>query len=812
VAAACADGATLPATVPGNVYDDLLAAGLIADPYLGRNEALAHWIGREDWEFTAALPAPPAGAERVDLVADGLDTVATVTLGGREIARTRNQHRSYRWDVTDAARPGLPLAVRFGSVYDLAAQVEAELGPYPAAYDEPFQYVRKMASNFGWDWGPTVVTAGIWRDIRLEAWHTARLAAVRPHAYLVTPTGSHGELRVDAELERTRPDVPVAVTVTLTAPGGAVVATATRPADGHQVRLKLTAGEVDRWWPHTLGAQPLYCVKVELTAGGEVLDTWSGRVGFRHVALVTTPDEAGLSFGFEVAGRPRFARGFNWIPADLLVTRVTKADYLARLTDARDAGADLIRVWGGGLYEQDAFYDACDELGLMVWQDCPFACAAYPESDGFAAEVEAETRDNVTRLVPHPSLVLWNGCNENIWGHVDWGWEPTLQGRGWGARYYYDLLPRVIGELDPSRPYWPGSPYSGTPDRYPNDPDYGCNHSWVVWNEADYPLYAADRPRFMAEFGWCAPAAWSTLRDAVGEDHLVPWDETLMWHYKSQDGLPKLRRAIADGFHEPPGFDAWHYVAQVQQARAVGFGIDHWRSLWPHCQGAVVWQLNDCWPVTSWAAVDSAGVRKPAWYAVRRSFEPRLAVVAAEPGGCVLRLVNNTDEEWEALPLVRRVGLDGETRATWSRPCRVEPQSVATGGTPGQQNRPRRPAPPDLAADEILIVDADATAPDPARRRVVARPDRELAYMRPRYDVATEPVEGGTRVTVTAQTLVRDLLLQADRLGGKAEATLVTLLPGETYTWVVEGPQDLTPGDFAPPVLLDAATAEMSAL
>ncbi|MDR1078849.1 MAG: glycoside hydrolase family 2 protein, partial [Propionibacteriaceae bacterium] len=803
VTAAFAEGAALAARVPGNVHDDLLAHGLIEDPYLGRNEIEAAWIGRQDWRYSAVLPvlpAQPAGRSRIDLVADGLDTVARLELDGHEVARTLDQHRSYRWDVTELARSGAELTVDFESVYAAAARVEAALGTYPAAYDQPFQYVRKMASNFGWDWGPTVVTAGIWRDLRLELWDTARLAQVRPRAQLDSPTGQVGSVLVEVALERVpAADQPLRVAAVLLDPAGRTVARAERTTGLSQLQLTLEAGPVQRWWPHDLGGQPLYRVEVELSLGSRRLDAWSKRIGFRHVALVAEPDSIGRGFGFQVAGRPVFARGFNWIPEDLLVTRLTPEIYRDRLADAKAAGANLIRIWGGGLFESDAFYQACDELGLMVWQDCLFACAAYPESDDLAAQIEAETRDNIVRLMPHPSLVLWNGCNENIWGQQDWNWQPILGDRGWGARYYFDLLPRLVAELDPDRPYWPGSPYSGDRTVHPNHPDFGCHHSWVVWNETGYEDYAASVPRFVSEFGWCGPAAWSTLAQAVGPEHLDPSDPVLLWHYKAENGPAKLRRGLSDSFHQPADFDTWHYLTSLQQARATQFGLDHWRSSWPRCQGALVWQLNDCWPVISWSAVDSAGRRKPVWYAIKQSFAPRLALLGSTQSGYQLKLVNNSEQTWSARPLVRRVGSDGVERAVWSDLVQVPAGQVQVIDLP-----PGLVAGPEsgsgLADDELLVVDAQADRIDPASRRVMAQPDCRLQLVAPAYRVETEPApadrsdrsgpagtadQAGTAdpvgsagtaslVRVTASSLVRDLILQADRLGGRSEAGPVT--------------------------------------
>jgi beta-mannosidase len=824
----------LTARVPGNVHDDLLAHGLISDPYLGVAEQTVQWVGRQDWVYSTRLPEAPAGFERVDLVADGLDTFAAVEVGPREIGRTRDQHRSHRFDVTPYVRrrqpvadaagpapappPGPSLTITFESAHTAAERVRAQVGDLPGAYDEPYQYVRKMASNFGWDWGPTVVTAGVWRDIRLEAWSTARIESVRPHVSLDSAVGDTGEARVDVGVERTASDVEVTLELVLLDPDGQTVARGLTPVTDDHASLTLRPGAVRRWWPHGMGEQPLYRLEVTLRGPEGVLDETTRTLGFRHVALRTVEDSVGEAFGLEVAGRPVFARGYNWIPDDLLVTRVTADRYRERLKEAVESGANLVRVWGGGLFEQDPFYDACDELGLMVWQDCPFACAAYPETDEIAAEVEAETRDNVTRLMSHPSLVLWNGNNENFMAHDEWGWPETLAGRGWGERYYFDILPRVIGELDPGRPYWPGSPYSGAPGRRANDPAYGCHHSWTVWNQVGYSRYTADRPRFVAEFGWCGAPAWATLRDAIGEECLRPWDPVLMWHYKdpNANGQDKIRRSITDAFHEPSGFDEWHYATQVCQARAVGFGLDYWRGLWPHCQGAVVWQLNDCWPVISWAAVDAAGRRKPVWHAVRRSFLDRIATLEDGPDGPILRLVNQASEPWTAHPLVRRLDVNtGEERARWSRTVTAPPDQVVAVTLP-QELAPGDGAPGELGRalgpDEFLCLDAEASSPDPATRRVMARPDRDLVLTPSRWRVAAVRLDGvTTAVRVTAETPVRDLLLQPDRLGATGDAPLVTLLPGESYEWHLTGFDAADPSLLAAPALLDAASVELGA-
>ncbi len=479
----------VPATVPGCVHTDLLAAELIEDPYLDDNENRLSWIGRTVWEYRTSFDWTADGHQRTDLVCEGLDTVATVTLNGVPVGRTANQHRSYRFPVRHLLREGEnTLLVRFDSAYAYAEAQRATLGERPGAYHEPYQYLRKMACNFGWDWGPTLVTAGIWRPIGLESWSGARLAEVRP---LVTvDERGDGQVRVELRIERTD-EQPRTVTAEI----AGVRASAVLAPGERTARLDLRVPAPDRWWPRGLGGQPRHELAVALD--GE--RAWAAKVGFRSVDL--DPD----TFTLRVNGTPMQVRGANWIPDDCFPTRVTRARLAQRFEQATGANINLLRVWGGGLYESEDFYELADEQGLLIWQDFPFACAAYPEEEPLRSEVEAEARENITRLAGHPALVLWCGNNENIEAHADWGWQQELDSRSWGAGYYYDLLPRLLAELDPTRPYWPGSPYSGSPALAPNDPAHGTIHIWDVWNREDFTRYASYTPRFVAEFGFQGP-------------------------------------------------------------------------------------------------------------------------------------------------------------------------------------------------------------------------------------------------------------------------------------------------------------------
>jgi beta-mannosidase len=763
------DGRRIPATVPGCVHLDLLAAGLIEDPYLDDNEVRTAWIGRTAWVYRKEFDWAPTDG-RSDLVFDGLDTIASVEVNGVEVGRTANMHRSYRFDVTSLLRAGRnEVSVRFEPVYEYAEQQRARLGERPNAYPEPFNFVRKMACNFGWDWGPTLVTAGIWQPVELRSWQVAYLKEVRP---VITVDGPHGtaELHVGVELARN-----AELTVVATIAGQRVEV----PVDGADAMAQLHVAEPELWWPRGHGDQPRYDLTVELWDRHGKLDSWHRKVGFRSVRVDTRPDRDGTPFTLVVNDRPIFVRGVNWIPDDVFPTRVTRERYARRLAQACAANVNFVRVWGGGRYESDDFYDLADEYGLLVGQDFLFACAAYPEEEPFASEVAAEAREQVVRLASHPSLVLWTGNNENIWGFHDWDWQRQLDGRSWGLGFYLDLLPRVVADADPTRPYWPGSPYSGRPDLHPNDPAHGTTHIWDVWNSVDYAHYRDYRPRFVAEFGFQAFPTWATLRAAVTDDPLTPDSPGVAHHQKAVGGNAKLRRWLEGHLPAPESFDDWLYLTQVNQARAITLGIEHFRSLRPLCMGTVVWQLNDCWPGISWSAVDGAGRTKPLWYALRRAYADRLLTIQPAGDGLTCVAVNETGEPWVAPLTVRRLRPDGTLVHASTLGLEVDAYGVE-----------RVP----LAAADLVVADVGDT------RAYWFAGDAP----KPGFTATAEAVPGGYRVVVTAGTVVRDLALFPDRLDPAASVddALVTLLPGETATFAVTSTASLDPDQLTrPPVL-----------
>jgi beta-mannosidase len=767
--------ATIPATVPGTIHTDLLSAGLIPDPYLDDNERLLAWIGSADWRYATTFDWTPDENEHADLVFFGLDTVATVRLNGTVVLESRNQHRTYRVPVRPLLVEGAnELTIDFGAPIPFADRASLEIGYRPHVNHHPYNAIRKMACSFGWDWGIDTATVGIWRPVELESWSGARLAAVRPSTSV---DGDAGTLVVEADLEI---DGSASLELRVSVDGQTV----TVPAVEHTSATVSLPG-VRRWWPHGYGEQNLYDVTVELVSDAEILERWTKRVGFRDIRIDTTPDADGTPLTFVVNDQPIFVRGVNWIPDDAFPHRVTRERYFARIAQAKGANINLIRVWGGGIFEDDAFYDACDEAGILTWQDFLLACAAYSEEEPMYSEFEAEARDNITRIMPHASLAVWNGGNENAWGYVEWGWEARLQGKTWGPGYHDQLFPALVSELDPGRAYTPASPFSpGHPELSPNDPQHGSMHSWELWNRVDYPHYRDTKPRFVSEFGWQGPPTWSTMRAAISDEPLTPESPGMIVHQKAVDGNVKLTDGLVRHLPLPNEIDDWHWAMGLNQALAVGVGIDWMRSLSPRCRGAIVWQLNDCWPVTSWAAIDGNGRLKPLYFALRHSFADRLVTIQPGDDGMVVAVVNDSAEPWAGALVIRRLDFDGTVLGSDSVEVALDARGSVTipvGSELGSAGD---------ASRELLV----ATLGEERGLWFYAE-YRESALAPASLDASAVAVDGGYRVTVTAESLVRDLALLVDKVDPDAvvDDMLVTLLPGESAAFTVRSDASFDP-------------------
>ncbi len=772
----------IPAVVPGCIHLDLLRENLIPDPYLDQNEALVQWIGRTDWQFstTFAVSAEALQEERVDLVCEGLDTVATVTINGVEVGRSENMHVEARFEAKAALREGdNEIVVRFDSAALYARAMREKMGDLPNVYPdfEPYNFIRKNACNFGWDWGPTLITCGIWKAIRLEAWSVARIKSVKPLVKVANEKVAIVD--VEVEVERTS-DATVWVRTFLQ--NGTTSSHVVSEDEGDKVSISLYAQNPDLWWPRGYGEPNLAGLEVILGSEKGDLEQQGFGIGLREVELDSSPDDMGAGWTLKVNGREIWCKGANWIPDDVFATRASDPQRLeTRLQQAADCGMNMMRIWGGGLYESDAFYSICDRLGLMVWQDFLFACAAYPEEEPMRGLVETEVRHNVTRLSKHPSLVLWNGGNENIWGYFDWGWKAKIGDKTWGLGYYLDILPALVKEIDPTRPYWPGSPYSGTLDIHPNADAWGLKHMWETWNRVDHTMFRSYSPRFASEFGHQAPPTYSTIVRSIPEDARHPFSPAMLAHQKADGGNDKLHSRVEEHFELPSDFDDWLYITQLMQARAMTVAVEWFRSR-PYCKGALYWQLNDCWPVTSWAAIDGDGHPKPLYYATKQFFQDRLLTIQPDGEHLALWAHNDSDEEWNDNCWVYLLTMEKETLAERFVNINVGPRQLVKL-TNFEDMQPENPK------SEFLMVSYDQPE---LNRFWFFDIDKNLAYPEPKWTATVD----GNKLKIEAHTLLRDFTINADRFGGSVKQNLLTLLPGDVWEVEIEG-ADLSQVDFS---------------
>jgi len=622
----CSGSTWLPATVPGCVHTDLLRARKIPDPFWGTNEAAVQWIEERDWEYSTAFEADPdlLGEEVVELAADGLDTVATVRLNGRVVARTENMFIGYRWDVKPLLRAGRnTLAVRFASATRYIRT--HRMSHHPREFSDPVgrcSVIRKQQCQFGWDWGPRFVTAGVWRDIRLEGWSGNRLTGVR-----VAQTHARGPrvtLTLAAELKRPGPGSRCLWRLSL---GGSIVAS----GDGTTISVPRPR----LWWPSGQVEQPLYGLEVEVAGSdGGVIGRWERRIGLRTIALDRRKDRWGESFQFVVNGRPVFAKGANWIPASSFVAGLTRADYERDLGSAAAANMNMVRVWGGGIYESEDFYDVCDEKGLLVWQDFMFACTLYPADPAFVASSRAEAEHQVRRLRHRACLALWCGNNE-VWGnnpHELLDPEKTHL-RADYERLFHRALPPVVAEHGGPTPYWPSSPWrDGTATDHAAGESRGDTHYWDVWHMRN-PVkdYEKWNFRFVSEFGMQSYSSLATQATFCPPGDGNVFGAAMENHQKNRQGNQIILDYVSRRYRFPRDQGALIYLSQLNQAHCMQTGTEHYRRLMPRCMGALYWQLNDCWPVASWSSIEFPGRWKALQHVARRFFAPA-AVSAHVPG------------------------------------------------------------------------------------------------------------------------------------------------------------------------------------
>jgi beta-mannosidase len=680
------DAAWIPARVPGNVHTALVEVGRIDPPFYDMNVDACRWVERREWWYRRNLDyqASPPGASEW-LVFDGLDTLCTIYLNGSELRRHENMFIPARFDVGGRLQPGQNcVALRFDPIVTGAA-IRTIPGNWTWRAPERI-WVRKAQCQFGWDWAPRLVSIGPWQGVHLDSCPQTRIDTVYFNTHLISAQRDRAEVTVDvqisgmASLLQACPAGQPAARIKLTLTRGQTrlqAFTAIGP-DG-RARAGLAVPDPDLWWTHELGIPALYDLEVALEYDDQLLDSDRERVGICTVSWDQSPDgdEPGASFFTPVLNGVRlFAKGANWVPADSFLSEVDESQYRDLLELAAEAHMNMLRVWGGGIYEKEEFYRLCDELGILVWQDFMYACALYPDFEpGFLEEAEREARSAIVRLRNHPCIGLWCGNNENDWTADQTFWsQPGCDFPG--KRIYHELLPRVLDELDPSRFYWPTSPYGGDDH---NDAAAGDRHNWQTWHGFVYPRrfgqsqeraltpegvsyrhYAEDLARFSSEFGLHAAPVLETFRRNVPAEALQFGSASVS--YRNTD-YPQAQGSLILEAHTglPNGLQQYIDYSMIAQAEGLKFGLEHFRRRKPHCSGTLIWQLNDCWPAISCSLLDYYRFAKASYFYVKRAFAPVMATFQQTRDGIELWMVNDTLEEYHDMIRWGRGTFSGET-------------------------------------------------------------------------------------------------------------------------------------------------------
>ncbi|OGO13939.1 MAG: beta-mannosidase [Chloroflexi bacterium RBG_16_47_49] len=675
----------LPANVPGSVHTDLMAIGGIPDPFVADNEKRVQWVAESDWIYRHRFNCSPEllTQDKILLVCDGLDTLATIVLNGHELAHTDNMFRRYQWEVKSIlnANGVNDLTITFSSPVKYIAEKQAvrALPGVPQAIPGG-PHLRKPPYQFGWDWGPQLPPIGIWKDVRLEGYSEARLAEIH-----LRQDHASGQVKVVARIAVQRwGRALLTAAIRITTPDGEIIEKEASITALDEVIVKVPIPKPELWWPNGYGGQPLYRVDVSLmrsdASNAEPLDRHMYQVGLRTIELRQQEDQWGRSFVFVVNGVPIFIKGSNWAPADSFPTKISDEYLEGLIRSAAETHQNMLRVWGGGFYEEERFYDLCDRYGILVWQEFIFSCSIYPlDIPAFLENVQVEAIENLRRLRHRASLALWCGNNEMEWGWVDWNWNrPELQDlKAAYDRFFHHTLPAWCQTEDPDHSYWPSSPSSGTPFDDPNGQRQGDSHYWDVWHgRKPFTSYRDQYPRFMSEFGFQALPPLATIRTYADE---ADWNMTsyiMEQHQKNASGNSLMVGQMLDTFRLPKDFVSLVYLSMALQAEGIRYGVEHWRRHPERVAGTLYWQLNDCWPVASWSSLDYFGRWKALHYAARRFYAPIMLSIEDKPPEQAVYVSNDTLEPWEGTANWSLETFDGEILTSGQAPVRAAAQAA----------------------------------------------------------------------------------------------------------------------------------------
>ncbi|MCE5313784.1 MAG: sugar-binding domain-containing protein [Armatimonadota bacterium] len=765
------------AQVPGDIHSDLLRAGKISDPYYGMNAEDAQWVERKEWRYSREFNVDDDFLQKQTyLEFEGLDTFATVFLNGDEIGQTHNMFVPQGFDVSDKVTVGRnTLEVKFDPAVSVLELMD--LSRYEGCFNRDRVGARKMQCAFGWDWTPRLVGAGIWREVRLASYDSVSINNIRVETEI---EGGQANAWVYIEVENhTREDRRVSASVVISKGENREKIEVTDSVEpfGGVIEAVIRIEEPELWWPNGMGEPSLYNCMVGISCEGEVQDVAETEFGVRDVRFIELDENGERIFTLLVNGEKVFCKGANWVPADHLVSRVTDERYHELVGLAKDANFNMLRVWGGGVYEGQAFYRACDEMGIMVWQDFMFACATYPDAPGFNALVADEVRTIVKELRNHPSVVVWCGNNECEMDRspdVDWP----------GKSLFHKIIPDVLKGVDCTRPYLPGSPYGGSTG---NDPSVGDWHGgvWRRIHDEDHMrwlhMIEEEKALFVSEFYGLGSPEIESLREFIPEDRIMPPDSDVMG-YHNKDGMPshknmiELTRKMMGEFKSAEEFAAYSGILQGELLKAE---IEHYRREKWNISGALYWMFNDSWPAISWSLVDYYLRPKAAYYYAKRAFEP--VIVSFKQLDDRVRVYVTTDDRLQAIDAMLQVGVmtfDACGMEVEEVPVRIEPNSSGMVW----ESEPLESVFSDTTR-QCMVAMLEMRGEIIARGVYFARPWSEIQFPKPKLLVHREQLTDTTHeMVISVDAYARNLAISNLPAGARPSDNYFDVVPGEQKT------------------------------
>ena len=650
------------AIIPGTVHTDLFQNQLIPDPFFGANEKQLQWIENGNWEYEThfTLSESELKNQNIDLEFEGLDTYATVFLNGKVVLEADNMFR--KWTISSKSNLKIGsnhLKVVFHSAVQKGKEQASKLS-YTLPEKERV-FVRKAQYQFGWDWGPRFVTAGIWKKVQLKFWNSAKIENIKY---------SQIELNDKKAILEFTTEIYVSKVKTIQLKINKKSETFNLKKGKNKIKMQYEIANPKLWWCNGLGDANLYPFTIEIQQKNQLLDAKKLNIGLRTIELIQEKDQAGKSFYFKLNGKSVFMKGANMVPPDSFLPRVSNSTYFSLVENAKKANMNMLRIWGGGVYFEDAFYEACDANGILVWQDFMFACSMYPGDEKFVQNVKQEVIDNVNRLQNHPSIAIWCGNNENDEGWHNWGWQKQFKytkadsTQIWNdyKKVFHEMIPQTLDSLLPKEKniYWSSSPSIGWGRK--ESLTRGDSHYWGVWwGKETFEIYEKKVGRFMSEYGFQGMPNLGTLKKVIPKHELNFTSEAFKNHQKHPTGYETINEYMERDYVVPKDFEDYAYVSQLLQARGMKIAIEAHRRAKPYCMGTLYWQFNDCWPVTSWSSLDYYGNWKAFHYQAKRSFENLLLSVNEENEIYKVFLVNDNFESYSVRLELELLSFDGKS-------------------------------------------------------------------------------------------------------------------------------------------------------